>query len=94
MTKHIGVSLLGLALIGGLAAPLATGASTQGFYIDVMIGGLMGGVLTLVDSLGIALFFKAPGVFRFDQGEQLLFVPIEVSRLGSALAVVIGAASD
>ena len=91
MTKHIGVSLLGLALIGGLVAPLATGVSTPGFYTEVLLGGLMAGVLYSLVALGIVLIFKASGVFNFAQGAMVLFAALSVARMAEVMPLWIAA---
>jgi branched-chain amino acid transport system permease protein len=90
------VALIAL-LVAGLVAPLATGASPVGFYVEVLLGGLMTGVLYSLVALGFVLIFKASGVFNFAQGAMVLFAALAVARmaevmpwwLAAALAVVI-----
>ena len=90
------VALIAL-LVAGLVAPLATGASPVGFYVEVLLGGLMAGVLYSLVALGFVLIFKASGVFNFAQGAMVLFAALAVARmaevmpwwLAAALAVVI-----
>ena len=43
MKKHWPVLTLGAVLLVGLALPLATSASPPGFYVEVLLGGLMAG---------------------------------------------------
>src|SRR5512147_432065 len=81
MTKHWPVLTLGAALVIGLALPLATGVSPIRFYIEVLLGGLMTGVLYSLVALGFALIFKASGVFNFAQGAMVLFAALSVARL-------------
>jgi len=81
MKKHWPVLLLGAALLIGLALPLATGVSPAGFYVEVLLGGLMTGVLYSLVALGFALIFKASGVFNFAQGAMVLFAALAVARL-------------
>ena len=92
--KHAGVIALGLALAAGLAAPLVTGASAPGFYIEVVLGGLMAGVLYSLVALGFVLIFKASGVFNFAQGSMVLFAALSVARMAEVMplwvAVLIG----
>ena len=45
MKRHLPIIILSAALLAGLAAPLVTGASAPGFYVEVLLGGLMAGVL-------------------------------------------------
>ncbi len=75
------VLLLGLVLLIGLILPLASGAAPAGFYVEVLLGGLMTGVLYSLVALGFALIFKASGVFNFAQGAMVLFAALAVARL-------------
>src|SRR3546814_15299915 len=43
------------------------------FFFEVLIGGLMAGVMDAVVALGFVLIFKASGVFNFAQGAMVLF---------------------
>ncbi len=81
MRRHWPVITLGIVLLAGLVAPLATGASPPGFYVEVMLGGLMTGVLYSLVALGFALIFKASGVFNFAQGAMVLFAALAVARM-------------
>jgi len=85
MKKNWSVYLLGATLLVGLVLPLATGASPVGFYIEVLLGGLMTGVLYSLVALGFALIFKASGVFNFAQGAMVLFAALAVARLAEAM---------
>lgn len=95
--KHWPVLTLGVALLGGLIAPFADQSTTPGFYVEVLLGGLMAGVLYSLVALGFALIFKASGVFNFAQGAMVLFAALAVARLAEqvplwaaiALAMVI-----
>jgi branched-chain amino acid transport system permease protein len=73
----------GLAL--GLITPLLTGASSPGFWLEVLLGGLMAGVLYALVALGFVLIFKASGVFNFAQGAMVLFSALAVARLSERL---------
>ena len=81
MRRHWPVLALGTALLIGLALPLATGAAPVGFYVEVLLGGLMTGVLYSLVALGFALIFKASGVFNFAQGAMVLFAALAVARI-------------
>jgi branched-chain amino acid transport system permease protein len=85
MKKHWPVLTLGAVLLVGLALPLATGASPPGFYVEVLLGGLMAGVLYSLVALGFALIFKASGVFNFAQGSMVLFAALAVARLAEQM---------
>jgi len=95
MRRHIPVLLLGATLIVGLFLPLATRASAPGFWMEVLLGGLMAGVLYSLVALGFVLIFKASGVFNFAQGAMVLFAALAVARLSEAmplwLAIVLAA---
>jgi branched-chain amino acid transport system permease protein len=85
MRKHWPVLALGAVLLIGLALPLVTGASPVGFYVEVLLGGLMAGVLYSLVALGFALIFKASGVFNFAQGAMVLFAALAVARLAEQM---------
>ena len=67
MTRHLPLIALGSLLAVGLFAPLAAGLSAPGFWFEVLLGGLMAGVLYSLVALGFVLIFKASGVFNFAQ---------------------------
>jgi branched-chain amino acid transport system permease protein len=79
------VLTLGLVLLAGLVAPLASGVSPAGFYVEVLLGGLMTGVLYSLVALGFALIFKASGVFNFAQGAMVLFAALAVARMAEVM---------
>ncbi len=85
MTRHWPVLTLGAVLLLGLVLPLATGASPPGFYVEVLLGGLMAGVLYSLVALGFALIFKASGVFNFAPGALVLFAALAVARLAEKM---------
>jgi branched-chain amino acid transport system permease protein len=85
MKKNLPVLALGAVLLIGLALPLATGKSPPGFYVEVLLGGLMAGVLYSLVALGFALIFKASGVFNFAQGAMVLFAALAVARLAEQM---------
>jgi branched-chain amino acid transport system permease protein len=53
----------------------------MGFFIEVVISGLMAGVLYSLVALGFVLIFKASGVFNFAQGAMVLFAALTFVRL-------------
>ena len=85
MKKHWPVMTLGLALLAGLVAPFADKSTAPGFYVEVLLGGLMAGVLYSLVALGFALIFKASGVFNFAQGAMVLFAALAVARLAERM---------
>ncbi len=46
------------------------------FFLEVVIGGLMTGVMYSLVALGFVLIFKASGVFNFAQGAMVLFAAL------------------
>ncbi|MBL8696829.1 MAG: branched-chain amino acid ABC transporter permease [Alphaproteobacteria bacterium] len=64
--------------------------------VEVLIGGLLAGVLYSLVALGFVLIFKASGVFNFAQGAFVLFAALGLARMGEVmplwLAFIIAAA--
>ncbi|MGE5338829.1 MAG: branched-chain amino acid ABC transporter permease [Gemmatimonadota bacterium] len=73
-----------------MVLPLLLGLSAPGFYIEVLIGGLMSGVLYSLVALGFVLIFKASGVFNFAQGAMVLFAALAMARLAEWIPPLIG----
>lgn len=46
------------------------------FFLEVLIGGLLSGVMYTLVALGFVLIFKASGVFNFAQGSMVLFAAL------------------
>ena len=46
------------------------------FFLEVLIGGLLSGVMYSLVALGFVLIFKASGVFNFAQGGRVFFAAI------------------
>jgi branched-subunit amino acid ABC-type transport system permease component len=46
------------------------------FFFEVLIGGLLSGVMYSLVALGFVLIFKASGVFNFAQGALVLFAAL------------------
>jgi branched-chain amino acid transport system permease protein len=85
MRRHLPVLSLGALLVVGLFLPLATKASAPGFWVEVLLGGLMAGVLYSLVALGFVLIFKASGVFNFAQGSMVLFAALAVARMAEKM---------
>jgi branched-chain amino acid transport system permease protein len=83
--RRLPVLILGTALALGLFAPLAARVSAPGFWFEVLLGGLMAGVLYSLVALGVVLIFKASGVFNFAQGAMVLFAALAVARLSERM---------
>ncbi len=52
----------------------------MGFFLEVLVGGLLAGVLYSLVALGFVLIFKASGVFNFAQGAMVLTAGLALVR--------------
>ena len=89
LRRHWPLVLLATLLAAGLAAPLASGAATSGFFLEVVLGGLMAGVLYSLVALGFVLIYKASGVFNYAQGSMVLFAALATARLAEHVPLVL-----
>src|SRR5437667_11893315 len=62
------------------------------FVVEVLIGGLITGVLYSLVALGFVLIFKASGVFNFAQGAVVLFAALSFARLSEFMPLVVALA--
>ncbi len=62
------------------------------FFIEVLIGGLLTGVMYALVALGFVLIFKASGIFNFAQGSMVLFAALTFVGLTELGTGLIGAA--
>ena len=85
LKRHLPILSLATVLVAGLFAPLALKLSAPGFWMEVLLGGLMAGVLYSLVALGFVLIFKASGVFNFAQGAMVLFAALSVARLSEKM---------
>src|ERR1044071_7023281 len=67
------------------------------FFIEVLVGGLLSGVMYALVALGFVLIYKASSVFNFAQGAMVLFAVLSfvgIMELGlpfwAALPVAVG----
>jgi len=51
------------------------------FFLEVLIGGLLAGVMYSMVAMGFVLIYKASGVFNFAQGAMVLFAALSLVRL-------------
>jgi len=70
-------SVLSQVLIG----PLKDIGSNPAFFGEVVIGGILAGMLYSLVALGFVLIFKASGVFNFAQGVMVLFAALTLVGL-------------
>jgi branched-chain amino acid transport system permease protein len=62
-------------------APFADMAEFPAFFVEVVITGLLTGVMYSLVALGFVLIFKASGVFNFSQGVMVLFAALTLVGL-------------
>src|SRR6184192_3184747 len=56
--------------------PFANMWDNPEFLLEVILGGLLAGVMYSLVALGFVLIFKASGVFNFAQGTMVLFAAL------------------
>jgi branched-chain amino acid transport system permease protein len=83
--KNLPVVVLIALLAIGTLLPLLQKGTQPGFYVEVVLGGLMSGVLYSLVAMGFALIFKASGVFNFAQGAMVLFAALSIARLAEQM---------
>jgi branched-chain amino acid transport system permease protein len=69
------IAVIGLS-IQGLATTNSTMFFTWAFFLEVLLAGLLQGVLYSLVALGFVLIFKASGIFNFAQGSMVLFAAL------------------
>jgi len=62
-------------------APFLDIADSPTFFVEVVITGLLTGVMYSLVALGFVLIFKASGVFNFSQGAMVLFAALTLVGL-------------
>jgi branched-chain amino acid transport system permease protein len=66
-----------------LFTPISQMVEAPSFFLEVVFGGLMSGVMYSLVALGFVLIFKASGVFNFAQGVFALFAALTLVGLMS-----------
>jgi branched-chain amino acid transport system permease protein len=79
-TRNLTIAFFVL-LVGGAISPMLIGKAAVGPWLEVVLGGLMSGVLYSLVALGLVLIFKASGVFNFAQGAMVLFAALSLVRI-------------
>ena len=69
------------SILAALVAPFVDMVSSPIFFAEVVVGGLMAGVMYAMVALGFVLIFKASGVFNFAQGVMVLFAALTLVGL-------------
>lgn len=78
----VAILLLGF-LFQGLAAINPALFFAWGYFFEVLVAGLLQGVLYSLVALGFVLIFKASGVLNFAQGSMVLFAALTLALLMS-----------
>ena len=98
LSVHIALAIVAAIFIGFLTVQAI---DNPGGFLEILIGGLLSGVLYSLVALGFVLIFKASGVFNFAQGAMVLVAGLALVRcldfmvakgLPFALALVIALA--
>jgi len=76
-TRNLTIAFFVL-LVAGAISPMVVGKTPPGPWLEVVLGGLMSGVLYSLVALGLVLIFKASGVFNFAQGAMVLFAALSL----------------
>ena len=87
-TRNLTIAFFVL-LAAGAVAPMAVGSARFPQWLEVVLGGLMSGVLYSLVALGLVLIFKASGVFNFAQGAMVLFAALSLVRLMEKLPLAV-----
>src|SRR3954468_21069216 len=58
------------------AWPTEPGAERMNFFFEVLLGGLLSGVMYALVAIGFVLIYKASGVFNFAQGAMVFFAAL------------------
>jgi branched-chain amino acid transport system permease protein len=87
VTRNLTIAFFVLLAFGTVSPLLFAGAKVAP-WLEVVLGGLMSGVLYSLVALGLVLIFKASGVFNFAQGAMVLFAALSLVRLMEKLPFV------
>ena len=74
---HLALAVVTALFIGFLATKAM---ANPGGFVEVLVGGLLSGVLYSLVALGFVLIFKASGVFNFAQGAMVLVAGLALVR--------------
>ena len=87
LSRNLTIGFFALLAFGAVS-PLVFGGARLPQWIEVILGGLMSGVLYSLVALGLVLIFKASGVFNFAQGSMVLFAALSLVRLMEKMPLV------
>ncbi len=87
-TRTLTIAFFVLLAVGAVS-PMVAGSAKFPQWLEVVIGGLMSGVLYSLVAIGLVLIFKASGVFNFAQGAMVLFAALSLVRLMEKMPFVV-----
>lgn len=90
-TRNLTIAFFAL-LVFGLVSPLLFTSTRLPQWLEVVLGGLMSGVLYSLVALGLVLIFKASGVFNFAQGAMVLFAALSLVRMMETMPFIVALA--
>jgi branched-chain amino acid transport system permease protein len=90
-TRNLTIAFFVL-LAFGATSPMLLGQAKFPQWLEVVLGGLMSGVLYSLVAIGLVLIFKASGVFNFAQGAMVLFAALSLVRLMEKMPFIVALA--
>ena len=87
-SRNLTIAFFALLAFGAVAPMLFTDTKFPQ-WLEVILGGLMSGVLYSLVAIGLVLIFKASGVFNFAQGAMVLFAALSLVRLMEKMPLVV-----
>ena len=78
--RNLTIAFFALRVFGAVS-PMVLGSARFPQWLEVVLGGLMAGLLYSLVAIGLVLIFKASGVFNFAQGAMVLFAALTLVRL-------------
>ena len=78
--RNLTIAFIALLAFGAVS-PLVFTTTKLPQWLEVILGGLMSGVLYSLVAIGLVLIFKASGVFNFAQGAMVLFAALTLVRI-------------
>ena len=92
MSRNLTIGFFVLLAVAAVS-PMVAGSARFPNWLEVVLGGLMAGVLYSLVALGLVLIFKASGVFNFAQGAMVLFAALSLVRLMEKMPFVLALAA-
>jgi branched-chain amino acid transport system permease protein len=86
--RNLTIAFFALLAFGAVSPLMFQGARFPN-WLEVVLGGLMSGVLYSLVAIGLVLIFKASGVFNFAQGAMVLFAALSLVRLMEKMPFVL-----